>query len=147
MLYITRDHSTCTGHRVVGQGGHCENLHGHQYLFRLSCIADELDDVGRILDFGEVKKLLCSWLDNNWDHRMLIWEEDPWRDALTKIDKSIVWVPFNPTIEHLCRYLVNEVGPSVFHGTSVTLFKVEGFETDKCSAVYEISHHISEKNF
>jgi 6-pyruvoyltetrahydropterin/6-carboxytetrahydropterin synthase len=143
MLYITRDHSICAGHRVVGQGGHCENLHGHQYLFRLSCIAEELDDVGRVLDFGEIKSRLCSWLDDNWDHRFLVWEEDPWREALAKIDKSVVWVPFNPTIEQLCQYLVQGIAPALLDGTGVTLFKVEGFETDKCSAIYEISHSFS----
>jgi 6-pyruvoyl-tetrahydropterin synthase len=31
MITATRYHEIDAGHRVVGQGGKCEHLHGHRY--------------------------------------------------------------------------------------------------------------------
>jgi 6-pyruvoyl-tetrahydropterin synthase len=33
--------------------------------------------VGRVIDFSVIKTLLCDWLEDNWDHRFLLWEQDP----------------------------------------------------------------------
>lgn len=136
MITITREHTICAGHRVFGQGGHCENLHGHQYKFFLTCTANELNDIGMILDFGEIKNRLCRWLDENWDHRFLIWDDDPWRESLARIDPKVVWVPFNPTAENIAQYLVTEIGPAVLEGSGVVLCACRVNETDKCSATY-----------
>lgn len=135
---ITRMHSICAGHRVVGQGGHCENLHGHEYVFHLTCTAPELDSVGRIIDFGDVKILLCSWLENTWDHRFLVWDKDPWRDALTAIDPTVWQCPFNPTVENLAEYMITVVGPQQLQGTGVVLTGCIIEETRKCSASYSL---------
>src|SRR3954447_18193886 len=83
---ITRKHEIHCGHRVCGHEGKCRNLHGHAYVIHFTCEADSLDDLGRVIDFRVIKSLLCQWLEDTWDHRMLIWEEDPMLDALRGID-------------------------------------------------------------
>jgi len=139
---VTREHSICAGHRVVGQHdnlgkpGPCQSLHGHEYKFELFCHADELDEIGMIIDFSEIKRRMCSWLDAEWDHRMLIWDQDPWQKQLTQIDPRVVIVPFNPTAENIAQYLVDTIGPEVFKGSGVVLSGVTVHETAKCSATY-----------
>ena len=139
MITITRYHDISAGHRVVGHEGACSNLHGHNYRIWFTCTSDSLDDVGRVIDFSEVKKRLCAWLDDNWDHRFLVWEEDPWAEPLALIDRKVVWVPFNPTAEKLAAYLVEHVGPKELKGTGVVLVACQVDETRKCSAQYSMS--------
>ena len=149
MIHATRYHDISCGHSVTGQEvdgkpGPCTRLHGHNYRIYMSISPvdlnspTQLDDVGRVIDFGEIKRKLCSWLDENWDHKFLIWEEDPRRDALTLIDRTVVWVPFNPTAENLALYLVRVIGPEVFKGTGVILSSCTVEETRKCSATAEL---------
>lgn len=137
MITIKRKHHCCTGHRVVGQGGHCENLHGHDYYFEFVCTAPNLDSIGRIIDFSVMKEKLCSFIDDNWDHATLIWDQDPWLSPLTAINPSgVVAVPFNPTAENMAKFLVEVVGPDQLKSTGVELIEVTIHETSKCSATY-----------
>jgi len=138
MIHAIREHCICAGHRVVNQGGACERLHGHEYKFELYCTASELNRIGMILDFGEIKKRLCQWLEDSWDHRMLLWEADPWGPEIAKIDPSVVFVPFNPTAEKIAEHMVEVVGPEVLKGTGVILAGCRVNETSKCAAFYEL---------
>ena len=62
---VTRKHEIQCGHRISGHEGKCRNLHGHAYVFLLTCEADELDPLGRVIDFGVIRSLLCQWLEDN----------------------------------------------------------------------------------
>ncbi|MBB5411157.1 6-pyruvoyl-tetrahydropterin synthase [Paraburkholderia sp. HC6.4b] len=73
MLQAEHYHDISCGHRVYGNEGKCQNLHGHNYRIHFACEAASLDDLGRIIDFGSIKTLLCDWVENHWDHRMLLW--------------------------------------------------------------------------
>jgi 6-pyruvoyltetrahydropterin/6-carboxytetrahydropterin synthase len=132
----TRYHDFSCGHRVVGHEGKCALLHGHNYRIHFKCRAEKLDSVGRVIDFSVIKRL-GIWLEENWDHKFLAWNQDrPLRylvDGSEFVD-SIVWVPFNPTAENIGRHLLVEVGPKVLWGTGATLVKVKVEETRKCSA-------------
>jgi 6-pyruvoyltetrahydropterin/6-carboxytetrahydropterin synthase len=90
-----------------------------------------------VLDFSAIKSRLCDWLERNWDHRFLLWESDPWFDALAYLDPvGTVSVPFNPTAENMARFLVEHVAPEVLNGTGVELITCVVEETRKCSASY-----------
>ena len=71
----TRYHDISCGHRVVGHENKCRHIHGHNYRITFTCQGD-LDSVGRVLDFSEIKSRLCMWVEDNWDHKFLAWEED-----------------------------------------------------------------------
>jgi 6-pyruvoyltetrahydropterin/6-carboxytetrahydropterin synthase len=140
-ITANRYHDISCGHRVVGHEGKCQNLHGHNYRIHFTIVAAEsvnqLDSVGRVLDFGVIKELLCMWLEENWDHRFLIWTKDRDKEALQSIDPTVVFVPFNPTAENIGEYLVKVVGPKQLLGTSTVLTKVVVEETMKCSVTIE----------
>lgn len=137
-VYATREHTIACGHRVYGHESKCAHLHGHNYTFKFYVTADDLDNVGRILDFSVIKSKLCQWLEDNYDHKFLIYDSDPIGTQLLSSDPTgIVRVPYNPTAENIAKYLVEVVGPLVLNGTGCVLEKVEVWETPKCTAVYE----------
>lgn len=134
---VERYHDISCGHRVCQQGSKCEHLHGHNYRVHFICEAEELDNVGRVIDFGDIKKRLCQWLEDHWDHRMLIWMKDPWAMQLRAIDGGGIYtVPFNPTAENMAWYLVTVIGPQQLEGTGIKLVECRIEETRKCSASY-----------
>lgn len=150
MITATKYHDFSMGHRVVGHEGKCRFLHGHNYRVHFTVGAPALDQVGRVLDFSVIGSRLCSWLEENWDHRFVAWENDPViRTMFPSCDPnslpeeveiwndSIVFVPFNPTAENMAQYLVEVIGPEQLVDTGCELVKCVIEETRKCSCTYE----------
>ncbi|SFS70491.1 6-pyruvoyl trahydropterin synthase family protein [Sphingobacterium wenxiniae] len=139
MILAERYHDISCGHRVVGHEGKCRFLHGHNYRVHFTVAAEQLDSVGRVVDFSVIKSTLCQWIEENLDHKFLIWEQDPLLQALQEINtESLVVVPFNPTAENIARYLVEDIGPEQLKDYSVRLIRCKVEETAKCSATYSL---------
>jgi len=133
-ITATRYHDFSTGHRVYGHESKCAHLHGHNYRIYLTVEADQLDTVGRVMDFSVIKDKFVVWLEVNWDHKFLIWEKDPFAPTLKELDpEGTAVVGFNPTAENMGQYLINVIGPQQLAGTNVKLVKVSIEETRKCS--------------
>lgn len=136
-LTADRYHDISAGHRVAGHESKCAHLHGHNYRVHFFAEAPKLDHLGRVVDFSVIKTTLCQWLEDNWDHKMILWKEDPMLSALIQVDEAgIVVVDFNPTAENLAEYLVTVVGPQALP-EGLTLVKCVIEETRKCSVTYE----------
>lgn len=138
MFEAIRYHDFCAGHRVSGHENKCAHLHGHNYRVYFHCTAEATDNLGRVIDFSVIKAKLCVWLEDHWDHRFLVWEQDPQATAIAAIDPATVKLPFNPTAENMAQYLVKTIGPQQFKGTGVVLHKCVVEETRKCSAAYSL---------
>ena len=139
MIIAERYHDISCGHRVVGHENKCRFLHGHNYRFTFTISSSEKDSVGRVLDFSVIKSLLCQWLEDTWDHKTLIWEQDPLLQGLRELsDESICVVSFNPTAENMAEYLVKVVAEQQLIGTGCTLIECKVEETRKCSAIYKL---------
>jgi len=136
MISITRYHDFSYGHRVCDHESKCRHLHGHNGRVHFTCeAAGGLDALGRVIDFGVVKDRLCRWIEENWDHQFLLWQDDPARHPLLgHFLDSVVLLPNNPTAENMAAHLLNVVGPQVLGGTGVRLVGVTLEETRKCSA-------------
>lgn len=139
LLTAERYHDISMGHRVVGHEHKCRHLHGHNYRIHFICTAAQLDSLGRVIDFGVIKELLCMWLENHWDHKMMIWEQDPLRTELERlVPQDLIIVPFNPTAEAMAQYLVEVIAPQQLASTGVQLIACRIEETAKCSASYQL---------
>lgn len=139
MILAERYHDISCGHRVVGHEGKCRFLHGHNYRIHFTVAAEQLDGLGRVVDFSVIKSALCEWLEEHFDHKFLIWEKDELLPHLQEISgESLVIVPFNPTAEHIARYLVEQIGPEQLKDYPVTLVACKVEETAKCSATYNL---------
>lgn len=139
IVTATRYHDFSTGHRVYGHESKCAHLHGHNYRVNFTVQAEQLDSIGRVMDFSVIKDTLCAWLEENWDHKFLIYALDPWAATLKETDpQGVVVVDFNPTAENMGEYLINIVAPHQLANTGVTLVRVNIEETRKCSAEVSI---------
>ena len=141
-ITATRFHDFCAGHRVCGHENKCAHLHGHNYRIHFTIQSLEgQDHLGRVIDFSVIKSKLCQWLEDNWDHKTLIYDCDPLIDDLIKIvPDDIISVAFNPTAENMAKYLCEVVAVDQLAGTGCVLIKCEIEETRKCRASYEIKN-------
>lgn len=139
---------TCTrrmefdaGHRVLRHEGKCKYLHGHRYVVEATFEAPELDSLGRIVDFGEIKRLLGGWIDTHWDHTTILWDEDrALGEAVAKeTAQKIYYLPANPTAENMARYLMEKICPQLFNGSALTCCRLRLYETPNCYAEAEIN--------
>ena len=136
MITATRNHDFSAGHKVTGHENKCRHLHGHNYRIHFTVQLDTgLDDIGRVLDFSAIKDRLCDWLESQWDHRFLIYKNDPDVSVLRQHFPDVVVVtPFNPTAENMARHLVYTVAPVALQGTGCELVQCVVEETRKCQA-------------
>ena len=142
-ISLMRRISFCAGHRLLGHEGKCAKLHGHNYVAEIYVSGSEFDSVGRVVDFAVINKLFKGWIDENWDHGMILFNEDVQAlNALAAVTPNKVFpLPFNPTAENMARYLLTEVGPSLLDsvkGYNLQLTKVVIWETEKSSATAEL---------
>lgn len=142
MKYVTttctREHTISCGHRVEGHESKCANFHGHNYTIEITARPrGTLDNVGRVVDFAVIKAKCCQWLEDNWDHRFLLWERDTYARLLS-LDTSLpglVLVPFNPTAENMAQFLCDLFDIQLFE-YGVTCVGVKVIETPKCWAEF-----------
>src|SRR5262245_52482042 len=85
-MLCTRKLEFDAGHRVLGHGGKCRHLHGHRYVAEVTCYAEELDKLGFVVDFSVIKTVVGDWIDENFDHNMILNPKDPlwtvWQEVI-----------------------------------------------------------------
>ena len=64
------------GHRVFQHESKCNHPHGHRYKAEIEVEAEALDHLGRVIDFGKIKEVVGTWIDENWDHAFLYNDAD-----------------------------------------------------------------------
>lgn len=60
---------------------HCRLLHGYALSISLEFAANELDVRNWVVDFGSLKPVK-EMLENTFDHKLLVAEDDPFKDEL-----------------------------------------------------------------
>jgi 6-pyruvoyltetrahydropterin/6-carboxytetrahydropterin synthase len=121
MFEVTIEESFAAGHALRNYRGKCENVHGHNYRCQVTLQGQELDSIGLLVDFVELKRVVHSVLDR-MDHQWL--NEFPPFDAI------------NPSAENMARYIYEEVHAGLQTKEGVCIFAVKLWETDTCSATY-----------
>lgn len=134
MLSCTRTISFDAGHRLINHESKCKYLHGHRYYLDVTFVTTELDSVGRVIDFGEVKEILGAWVNQNWDHNMILWEKDKelGENIRKATSQNIYYLPYNPTCENMAKYLMENVMPKLFAKFEAKVVKLTLRETPNC---------------
>ena len=125
----------CAGHRVMNHEGKCAAPHGHNYYAHIYAEANQLDSLGRVIDFSVLKQKIGGWVETYWDHNFLVFEKDAELiKALNTVQspKSAFICPFNPTAENMAEYLLKVICPEQLHGTDVKVTKIVLYETENC---------------
>jgi 6-pyruvoyltetrahydropterin/6-carboxytetrahydropterin synthase len=75
---------------------HCRFIHGYALQVRLEFEADDLDQCNWVVDFGGLKSFK-TWLENTFDHKLLVAEDDPYRHIMSQLSElglaELVFVP------------------------------------------------------
>ena len=147
LISVMRKVAFCAGHRLMHHEGKCANVHGHNYVVEFHVTGSEVDSLGRVVDFSVLNRLFKGWIDDNWDHGCLVWDEDhAVLSALRQIEPHRVYVlPYNPTAENIARYLLLEIGPQLLEqipGYELQLTKVVVWETENSSATVSVASTI-----
>jgi 6-pyruvoyltetrahydropterin/6-carboxytetrahydropterin synthase len=120
-VMIERNFSSA--HQLRGYKGKCENLHGHNYKIEIYARGSELNNIGLLVDFGELKEAadeVVAYLD----HRNI--------NELPPFDEEL-----NPSAENLARYILERVASRV-GDDRVSVYKVRCFETPTSVATYQV---------
>lgn len=56
------------GHRVMHERFKCFNVHGHEYHYELEFSYRNAEEIGYAIDFKEIKRVACEWIDERLDH-------------------------------------------------------------------------------
>ena len=123
MFRIFKDFTFAAAHAIRGHTGGCENLHGHNYRVRIHLGAEELDELGMVMDFADLKALAAEILQP-FDHRVI--NDVPPFDTV------------NTTAELLAEYVFQQVDRRIENGR-VGVIRVEVWENDSSCAIYEPS--------
>ena len=136
MIECTRRIRFCAGHRVWKHESKCAWLHGHNYVAFFHAAADELDELGRVIDFSVLAERLGGWVDEHWDHGFILHRED--EEAKAAVEKvagqRLFLLDANPTAEYLADYLLRQVAPEALAGTGVQVVKVVLWESESSFA-------------
>jgi len=64
---------------------HCKFLHGYSLQFKFIFGCEELDERNWVVDFGGLKPLK-KWLEDNFDHKVVVDREDPLLYKLSELE-------------------------------------------------------------
>lgn len=139
MITCTRRLLFCAGHRVYGHENKCAQPHGHQYVAYITVQMNgvqEVDHIGRVVDFACIKERIGEWIDKAWDHGFILWDKDlEMISAIGSVRGAKVYqMPYNPTAENMAAYLLDHVCPDLLLGTNCSAIKVVIQETENCTA-------------
>lgn len=118
---VFKDFTFAAAHSIRGHTGGCENLHGHNYRVRVHAAARELDALGMVVDFADLKAVVGEVL-GPFDHRVI--------NEIPPFDEH------NTTAELLAEHVYREVAARLEDGR-VRVLRVEVWETETACAVYE----------
>jgi 6-pyruvoyltetrahydropterin/6-carboxytetrahydropterin synthase len=124
MFTVFKDFTFAAAHAIRGHTGGCENLHGHNYRVRVYAAAAELDGLGMVVDFADLKAATAEAL-GRFDHRVI--------NELPPFDER------NTTAELIAQYAAEEVDLRLvarFAGR-VRVAKAEVWENETSCALYE----------
>lgn len=147
LISCTRRFQIDTGHRVLGHESKCRVPHGHTYLIDVTCQAQKLDKLGRIIDFGQIKEIVGGWLDHHWDHNSIYHKDDPYLQLIDKAADALFIcggkLPYvldrNPTAENLAEHLWRKVNELFFmHNINIMCSHIRIYETPNCWADYPV---------
>ena len=122
MFEVSVEETFAAGHALRNYHGKCENVHGHNYRVRVTIEGPELDSIGLLVDFTELKRVIREII-SGLDHQFIN-DLPPFRAV-------------NPSAENLAKYFYDQVTGNVKSlpaGARVTDAII--WETDTAHAQY-----------
>ncbi|MEM8865803.1 MAG: 6-carboxytetrahydropterin synthase [Planctomycetota bacterium] len=131
MHRVSREIEFCYGHRLLNYEGKCRHLHGHNGKAVITIESATLDERGMVMDFGDIKQVVSTWIDENLDHKMILHREDPAIEALQQLGEPMYLIDANPTAENIAKVIFDVALDAGF-----PIVEAKLWETPKCYATY-----------
>lgn len=122
---------------------HCRFIHGYRLTGKFKFTAETLDANNWVVDFGDFDELK-SYLQSQFDHKLVIAENDPALKELQALEKAgavdITILKDGVGIEMFAKFCFEAADSYVKHKTDnrVRAYSVEVFEHEKNSAIYSV---------
>lgn len=143
--YISRKGNFDSGHRVMNEFMKCFNIHGHTYLYELTFSFENMEEIGYAIDFKEIKRVFCQWIDDILDHGMILNPKDELLIQTTKEYGTKLWLMSlngngeycNPSVENIAKevFLAMEILTDTLYEmapTGLEIHNVKIYETPNC---------------
>lgn len=101
---VTKEFIFDSAHRLMDYEGKCKNVHWHTYKVLVTIGTEELNSIGMVKDFWDMK-FIKEWLDENWDHAYIARNDDEVYQELVKRGQRVFGMSWNPTAENMCNVL------------------------------------------
>lgn len=119
MFEVSVEETFAAGHSLRNYRGKCENVHGHNYRVQITVEGEDLNSIGLLVDFADVKRAIRA-IVARLDHQFI--------NDIHPFDT------LNPSAENLARYFYDEITAGLPLGPRVREVKI--WETDITSASY-----------
>ena len=142
---ISRKGNFDSGHRVMNERMKCFHAHGHTYLYELTFSFQAMESIGYAIDFKEIKRVFCQWIDDMLDHGMILNPQDEILiDATNRLGTKLWLMSLggegnycNPSVENIAKevYLAMEIlSDTLYHDspTKLSIDRVTIYETPNC---------------
>ncbi|MGI8314953.1 6-carboxytetrahydropterin synthase QueD [Halobacillus mangrovi] len=87
-VMVSKEFTFDAAHHLHCYEGKCKNLHGHTYRVVFG-ISGFTDDIGIVMDFGDIKEIWKEQIEVHLDHRYL---NDTLPNMNTTAENMVVWI-------------------------------------------------------
>lgn len=137
---ITQKGTFDSAHRVMNEKMHCYNLHGHTYLYELTFGFRSIEEIGYAIDFKEIKRVGCQWIDDKLDHGAILNCEDRVLiKAVNDIDTKLWLMTLNgpgkycnPSVENIAKEIFLAIDILFQPYSDLWIENVRLYETPNC---------------
>lgn len=140
--YLTRKFGIDVGHRVIHEVMKCHNYHGHRFKVHLTYAFTQIQEIGYMIDFKEIKRVHGEWLMDYLDHGFACNPEDKGMIELCKQEGTKLWVMSlndgefcNPTAENLGKEIflaIDALTRESYKQEDLSLHQIRLYETENC---------------
>ena len=108
-------------HFLRNYKGTCENLHGHNWKVEVVVTGEELDSLGMVIDFSDLKKLTKPVL-SELDH--------------CNLNDLAYFKKHNPSSEEIAKYIFIKLESAISESGCI-LDEIRVWETENSCAIYQ----------
>lgn len=138
MATITRICEFDAAHRVMNEKVKCFNLHGHRFRVEMTFEYFSKGSLGYAIDFKEIKRIGCAWIDEHLDHACILNPKDTELIDLCRRNNWRLYImgfnrdeDINPSAENLAAELFY-ILKQLFSGENLNLVNLRLYETPNC---------------
>jgi 6-pyruvoyltetrahydropterin/6-carboxytetrahydropterin synthase len=123
MYTLTTRLEFAAAHRLRGYDGNCARLHGHNWKIDIMVAGEQLNEIGMLIDFKELKRRGNALL-SELDHFYL--------NDIEPFDLEL-----NPTAENIAFYLFQRLSQEL-NNERMYVKSVTAWETDRSAATFSL---------